>query len=137
MDTHFIISFNCCYSYSAGVKQSMTTWQSHGFKCLARISPTGIPCGYVGLDRNHPDFEKSCDDIDVEVHGGLNFSGYWEDQHDLLWYIGFDVGHAQDFDYDPALGYTIRPRLNKSLSFVQEETEHLAGQMAERRKQKL
>ena len=28
----------------------MKTWQSHGLTCLTRISPIGVPCGYVGLD---------------------------------------------------------------------------------------
>jgi hypothetical protein len=111
----------------------MTIWQSHGFKCMSRLSPTGIPCGYVGLDQEHPDFEKHYDNIDVDVHGGLTFAGYWEDENDGLWYVGFDAGHAQDFDYDPALGYTIRPRLNKSMTYVEEETERLAEQMAKRR----
>jgi hypothetical protein len=114
----------------------LTIWESHGFKCLARISMGGIPCGYVGLPRDHPDFEKDCNDIDgIDIHGGLNFSGYWEDQYDGLWYVGFDCGHFMDMDYEPALGYTLttRPRLNKSLSYVQEETERLAEQMANRR----
>ena len=114
----------------------MTIWQSHGFKCLARISNGGIPCGYVGLDREHPDFEKHYDDIhDIEVHGGLTFAGYWEDQYDGLWYVGFDVCHADDLDYEPSLGYNfLHPRLNKSMTYVEEETEHLAGQMAKRAK---
>ena len=117
----------------------MTTWESHGFKCLARISNGGIPCGYVGLPRDHPDFEKHYDDIhDIEVHGGLTFANYWEDQNDLLWYVGFDCGHAQDMDYEPALGYNwLHMRGNKSLSYVQEETERLAEQMANRRKEKV
>jgi hypothetical protein len=112
----------------------MKTWESHGLKCLARISAGGVPCGYVGVSINHPDFEKHYDDIgqDIEVHGGLTFAGYWEDQADGLWYVGFDCGHAWDMDYDPALGYTSRPRLNKSMSYVEEETERLAEQMAKR-----
>ena len=112
----------------------MTTWQSHGFKCMAKISPIGAPCGYVGLDKDHPDFEKHYDKIDVDVHGGLTFAGYWEDQNDWLWYVGFDCAHAQDYDYEPSLGYNwMHRRPNKSLSYVQEETERLAEQMAERR----
>jgi hypothetical protein len=112
----------------------MTIWESHGFKCLARLSPTGIPCGYVGLDREHPDFEKHYDDIhNIEVHGGLTFSGYWRDENDGLWYVGFNCGHHDDMDFDPALGYTVKPRLNKSFGFVQEQTERLAEQLAKRR----
>jgi hypothetical protein len=112
----------------------MTIWQSHGFKCMSRLSPTGIPCGYVGLDREHPDFEKHYDNIDnVDVHGGLSYAGYWQDENDGLWYVGFDCGHYDDMDFDPALGYTVRPRLNKSFGYVQEETEKLAEQMAKRR----
>lgn len=115
----------------------MRTWQSHGFNCLARISAGGVPCGYVGLPKCHPDFGKHYDDIhDVKVHGGLTFAGYWEDQNDWLWYVGFDCGHFMDMDYEPLLGYTfLHPRLNKSLSYVQEETERLAEQMARRQTQ--
>lgn len=111
----------------------MKTWQSHGLTCLTRISPIGIPCGYVGLPRDHPDFEKHYDDIyDIEVHGGLTFAGYWEEFHDSLWYVGFDAGHYMDMDYDAALGYTSMGRSNKSMEYVIEETERLAEQMAKR-----
>jgi hypothetical protein len=32
---------------------------------------------------------------DIQVHGGLTFSGTWDDES--LWYFGFDCGHAGDF----------------------------------------
>jgi hypothetical protein len=111
----------------------MKTWESHGLKCLARISPTGVPCGYVGVSINHPDFEKHYDEIeDIEVHGGLTFAGYWEDERDGLWYVGFDCGHYYDYDYDAALGYRNVGRPNKSLEYVIEETDKLAEQIAKR-----
>lgn len=73
-------------------------WQYHGLKCIARISASGVPVGYVGLPKEHPDFGKHYDNIDADVHGGLTFSGYWEEENDGLWYVGFDCGHAWDMD---------------------------------------
>jgi len=100
----------------------------------------GIPLGYVGLPKEHPDHGKFYDDIDVDVHGGLTFSGYWEKEHDGLWYVGFDCGHADDcnpFEYDSNTKHmyeTTGIRSNKSLSFVEQECESLAKQLAERLK---
>ena len=111
----------------------MMRFQHSGFECMTRISPIGVPCGYVGLPRDHPDYEKHYDDIyDIEVHGGLTFAGYWEEFHDSLWYVGFDAGHYMDMDYEAALGYTYVGRSNKSMEYVIEETERLAEQMAKR-----
>jgi len=114
----------------------MKTWQSHGFKCLAKINQTGTPVGYVGLPQEHPDFGKHYDDIeDVEVHGGLTFAGYWQDQADDLWYVGFDCGHAWDMNPFLTSSDDAIPRYtsNKSLDYVEEETERLAEQMDKRR----
>lgn len=35
------------------------------------------PCGYVSVPENHPFYGKNCSEIegDIEVHGGLTFSG--------------------------------------------------------------
>ena len=62
----------------------MMRFEHSGFECMTRISPIGIPCGYVGLPRDHPDFEKDKDEIDIEVHGGISHTGYWEEFHDRL-----------------------------------------------------
>lgn len=53
-------------------------------------------CGYVAIPEDHPyyglDYEEVEDDIDV--HGGLTFSGKLEDVDGFL--LGFDCAHAGD-----------------------------------------
>ena len=117
-------------------------WESYDFKCMARInvlSPTNTsPVGYVGLPKEHPDYGKHYDDIDVEVHGGLTFAGYGTKipggPDDRLWYVGFDCMHA--YDYDPfSTSSEGLPLMisNKSIEYVYEETERLVEQLARRR----
>ena len=103
-----------------------------GFECMTRRSPVGIPCGYVGLPRSHPYHGKHYNDIqDIEVHGGLTFSDYWE-RADGLWWLGFDAGHAWDIDDLPTTvsepPYVFKS--NKSQEFMEQETRNLAEQLA-------
>lgn len=49
-----------------------------GFPCIIRRSGGGAWCGYVGVSKDHPYFEKHYDSIDydsIQVHWGLTFSG--------------------------------------------------------------
>jgi len=107
---------------------------------MTKVSPMGIPCGYVGLPKGHPDYGKHYDDIDdsIEVHGGLTFSGYWEELQDQLWYLGFDCGHAQDLEIHPLASLSNRyiPRYisNKPAEYVEEQTKRLAEQLQRRAK---
>jgi hypothetical protein len=55
----------------------------------------GARCGYIRVPEGHPWYEKSFMDIDVEVHGGLTFSGFSEILGDGFW-VGFDCAHASD-----------------------------------------
>ncbi len=92
----------------------------------------GIACGYVGVPRGHPYFGKGCDDVDVQVHGGLTFAGYWEDIDSEIWWLGFDCGHAFDLD-DLPTSLTTPPyvlKSKKSDEFVREQTKRLAEQLA-------
>ena len=104
-----------------------------GFQCLTRRTAMGIACGYVGLPRSHPYHGKRYDAInDIEIHGGLTFSGYGKGWNDGLWYLGFDCGHAFDLD-DLPTSLTIPPyvlKSNKSNEFVMEQTKRLAEQLA-------
>ena len=52
-------------------------------------------CGYVGIDKSHPLFGKNADDCDFDVHGGVTFDGFFEDDPDTF-YIGFDCHHLYD-----------------------------------------
>lgn len=48
------------------------------------------PCGYVSVPENHPFYGKNCSEIegDIEVHGGLTFSGKMKDSDD--YWFGWD-----------------------------------------------
>lgn len=93
----------------------------------------GIACGYVGLPRSHPYHGKRYDAInDIQVHGGLTFSGYGKGWNDGLWYLGFDCGHAFDLD-DLPTSLTAPPYVLKSKrsdEFVREQTKRLAEQLS-------
>jgi hypothetical protein len=105
-----------------------------GLECMTRVSPMGVPCGYVGVASTHPDYGKHYDNVeDIEVHGGLTFSGYWQDLDDRLWYFGFDCGQAWDIDEESfEENYMYKFKSNKSPEYVEEQTRRLAEQLEKR-----
>lgn len=58
----------------------------------------GYANGYIGVPAGHPWFGKHYDDIDVDVHGGLTYSGDHcpRCEPDGHWWFGFDTLHYQD-----------------------------------------
>lgn len=85
-----------------------------GLPCLIVRGPVGALCGYVGVPSSHPAFKKHYDDVpNIEVHGGLTFSGLCqpntrgeehgichvvdEGEDDKVWWLGFDCSHYNDF----------------------------------------
>lgn len=69
-----------------------------GYSCVAYRNYHGSWCGYVKI----PNTSKfSCNDDDIDVHGGITYSGNslpFEDKEeaDFTW-IGFDCGHFDDY----------------------------------------
>ena len=62
------------------------------------ISYGSHPCAYVRIPKEHKYYKQEYDDIPIEVHGGLTYSGTrWNDAY----WIGWDYAHYQD--YTPAL----------------------------------
>lgn len=53
----------------------------------------GYLCGYICIQKDHSFYEKHYDDIDLECHGGLTFSGIADDGS---YWIGFDCAHSMD-----------------------------------------
>jgi hypothetical protein len=122
-----------------------------GFACLAnrRGDQLGHWCGYVGVPREHPAYGKSYNDVDVEVHGGLNYAHECAGEichvpapgmPDDVWWLGFDCAHAGDLA--PGLRATLR-RLDipdiespfirdeyRDVAYVRREIEQLAEQLA-------
>lgn len=63
-----------------------------GLPARVLIMPMGHRCGYVGVN---PEVfkDKSYDDLDVDVHGGLTYS---RDEEDGLRWYGYDCAHLGD-----------------------------------------
>jgi hypothetical protein len=88
-------------------------WQHAGYACLlTRSACLGNLCGYVGIDRSHPDYEVPYGDIDeeIDVHGGLTYAAKCQGDichvpapgmPDDVWWLGFDCAHA--YDLSPGL----------------------------------
>lgn len=85
------------------------TDEETGYPCLIVRNHWGSLCGYVGLSRSHPLYEKDYDEVDVDVHGGLTYSNHCQDGpeeevvchvpddgDDDVWWLGFDCGHTWD-----------------------------------------
>jgi hypothetical protein len=127
------------------------TDEATGLPCLIRRNhQLGNWCGYVGVAASHPAFGKDCREIDVDVHGGLTFAEFCdEDEKETgichvpepgsdarVWWFGFDCGHA--WDLEPGM-MRLLPRhmfLNarstyRDIAYVQGECRHLARQLAE------
>jgi hypothetical protein len=78
-----------------------------GLPCLVVRNDMGALCGYVGVPRGHPWYEKGYDSIDPypSVHGGLTYASrcYGKICHEVepgepddVWWLGFDCAHAGD-----------------------------------------
>lgn len=125
--------------------------------CLLCRSPvSGGWCGYVGVSKGHPLFEKPYIEIeaDLDVHGGLTFTDHCheggrichlveEGEDDNVWWLGFDCNHALDRapgleavlrKSDPVLGPTLWPDPAAhywTMLEVRTEVENLARQLKE------
>lgn len=128
-------------------------WKKDNLSCLINRNPELLSlCGYVGVPKTHPLHGKPYQDIDIDidVHGGLTFSGRCSglvchkqaQGEDDLWWFGFDCAHGMDImpfdairviDGPKRLWRTERHRFLKeayrNLSYVIDETEKLAEQL--------
>lgn len=120
-----------------------------GLPCLIVRGGGGALCGYVGISKSHPYFEKSYNDVDVDVHGGLTFSEHCmphkdnpergichiveDGDDDNIWWLGFDCGHSGDIHpgykhhYSGGYGYSSY----KDIGYVAHEVKKLAKQLKE------
>jgi len=57
------------------------------------------PAAYVRIPSKHQYYKKHCDDIDIDCHGGLTFSGESPDIEPCKsgWWIGWDYAHYKDY----------------------------------------
>ena len=94
--------------------------------CVLRMPNIGYLNGYVSIPNNHPLFEKDYDEIDIDIYGGLTFSGknltsYYKELIDSVvkfetWWIGFDTVHNY---------------VHRDMNYVIEETKKMAEQLAQ------
>jgi hypothetical protein len=117
-----------------------------GFPCLILRTRMGFLCGYVAVPEGHPDFEKTYDDIGVDVHGGLTYAAHCSGHichvpapgaPDNVWWLGFDCAHCWDIApgrvaddkryglHDPMSQY-------RDIRYVRREVESLADQLHQR-----
>lgn len=73
------------------------------------------PTAYVEVPKDHKYYLKNCDEIDIDVHGGLTYSNNYliveGEKITNCWFIGWDYAHFGDFiGYE--LNYPIKFRTN-------------------------
>lgn len=81
----------------------------------------------MGVPPSHLAFRVEYDDVDVDVHGGLTFSGTQDGEGDV-WWLGFDCAHAGDL----VPGHVVNTpgATFKDLGYVRDQCRLLAEQLA-------
>ena len=137
------------------------TDEASGLSCLVLRGPSGSWCGYVGVPSSHPahglpysqyevplekvsDGSATPDSVkiqkavnDLQVHGGLTYSGSDELRSPPLHWFGFDCSHAGDWSpkYDDVsdlgreTGWGATEEY-RTLDYVMAECASLAKQLA-------
>lgn len=117
-------------------------WKHAGLDCRVYFAKMGEikchRCGYVRVLEKHPLFNVHYNDfgnhIDIDVHGGVTFSGKFKDD-EKGWWIGFDCAHLGDRrhpdleEWENERGMNIGIDWNaqfRDLDYVVKETNKLA-----------
>ena len=92
--------------------ESRTTyrdWYEDGVRCLIVRGPGGL-CAYLGVPIDHHLSGRGYDNIPLDCHGGLTYSGEGDGKYrpkNWYWY-GWDYSHSGDYafyyDQDPLVG---------------------------------
>lgn len=103
------------------------SWLNGDYPCRIVQGPFSIN-GYVGVPKNHPDYGKEYDDVEVEVHGGLTFCVEGKDGDDLfpfvdVWWFGFDTAHGFSGMWTEDMVINESNRLAEQLSVREVENE--------------
>ncbi len=119
-------------------------WYTSGYLAVVTSNKLGFRCGYVGIPKSHPLYQRRYQDgpeDQLDVHGGITFSGRLLFSARKLWWFGYDCGHYQDaldasiYEGPPAVfdamsrafqGGTIRTR-----QYCIDQCEYLALQLRE------
>ena len=120
-------------------------WQDivTGLPCMIRRGFRGAWCGYVGVNKGHPAFEKGYNYVSVDVHGGLTYSNFCNsdadeasgichvtDDHQPVWWLGFDCSHGGDLSPERLPIPSYCDDTYRDQAYVTHETLNLAKQLA-------
>ena len=120
--------------------------------CLVVRNQLGNLCGYAGVTKDHPLFQKFYDDVDherVSVHGGLTYSDLCRPakseaqgvchiaepgSDDRVWWFGFDCAHCGDMvpyqrSWHSMFDRTPEWETYKDMGYVASEVTRLAEQL--------
>jgi len=118
-----------------------------GLDCLIVRGGSGALCGYVGVPQGHPYYKKDYDDVDVNIHGGLTFSGLCDESGDPskgicheecdaanndVWWLGFDCAHLGDLSPAYKTEIWFGDEVYRDFCYVEREVQWLAGQLSSR-----
>lgn len=108
---------------------------SHGYPLLIVRNGAGALCGYIGVPKGHPWYNKGYDDIDPhpDCNGGLTYAGIGNakishfDAPGVFW-LGFDCAHCYDFCPGmAAAGFALETdKSYKNIAYVRGDCESLA-----------
>ncbi len=118
--------------------------QETGLPCMIRRNSLGAWCGYVGVEEGHPAYLELFDRVDADVHCGLTYSNFCDNDADeasgichvaekQVWWLGFDCAHA--WDLVPAFKklneHHPTTDIYRTQAYVEAECRDLAKQLAD------
>ena len=122
LQEHSIEASTCDYNLDSPY------WFIHkGYIYNIRRNNFNVWLGYVYIPQGHPCFDKFCEDIDVQIHGGLTYSGLTKLNGIDYYIVGFDCAHYGDII--PEHDYIFEGSTYKDYNFVKQETIQLAEQL--------
>jgi hypothetical protein len=95
LETDFLKTVYGVYLTDGGGIVEHDSIDIYGHRLVVIFTPLGHRCGYVGVYENSPLRNVEYDDLDVNVHGGLTFSGNLN-ADESQWFFGFDCAHIFD-----------------------------------------
>lgn len=124
-------------------------WEDETTKlpCLIVRSSIGHLCGYVGISKEHPWYGKDYDNMDIDIHGGVTFTGSCMSEKnkntsichivetgepDDVWWIGFDCAHCDDrTGINGKNTKFFKHGIYRNMTYVEQQIKKLAQQLME------